>query len=502
MADKGFDDWNCGTSYHPCRTLGAKWSETFGNASTGRRVDRVQVIVQTNLRLRDTELVNPYSGDHVVYLEFLDHEGAVQLTLVNLTFYRVIFEVKTADISFTLEGCHFDASGIYVYSTNERSIHDVMIDGCEFYGKFGTKHALRLEETGGVSLVHSQLHDIEVQTAVYCFESDMTIEDTTLENVTYNTAIIQLDKNCKMALRRITMADAKYNSLTKSLGPIKDMNAAIRLSKNASVTIVSSNFTASDVPIKAERSTVYITGSEFSGNSAVDGGALEVSTVSNASIHSCVFRNNSAKKDAGAILVTINSTLNASDCTFEDNACDSDGGALKVHLYAVVNLTNCVFEGNRAKRHHAGAVFLDRRSNMTSHNTSYTRNVAAVGGGAIMMIDHSRYNATGGHFTDNVASNSGTGFNLVRAHVYQESASWLISSAGLGFGFGLRLGLLPQLFPLVQIQIRIPIGIVPQWLLYQFKGQIAVQGTDPHPNFTIFKSEAQSPNPNQWKKSA
>ena len=240
VADKGVDDWNCGTSYHPCRTLGAKWSETFGNAFTVRRVDRVQVIVQSNLTLRDTELVNPYSGDHVVYLEFLDHEGAVQLRLVNITFYRVIFEVKTADISFTLEECHFDASGIYVYSTNERSIHDVMIDGCEFYGKFGTKHALRLEETGGVSLVHSQLHDIEVQTAVYCFESDMTIEDTTLENVTYNTAIIQLDKNCKIALRRITMADAKYNSLTKSLGPIKDMNAAIRLYQESASWLISS----------------------------------------------------------------------------------------------------------------------------------------------------------------------------------------------------------------------------------------------------------------------
>ena len=459
MADKGVDDYNCGTSYHPCRTLDAKWSETFGNASTGRRVDRVQVIVKTNLTLRDTELVNSYSGDHVVYLEFLHHKGAVQLRLVNLTFYRVIFEVKTADISFRLEECHFDASGIYVYFTHERNRHDVTIDGCEFYGKFGTTHALRLQETGGVSLVRSLLHDIEAQTAVYCFESDMTIEDTTLENVTYNTAIIQLDKNCKMALHRITMADAKYNPLTKSL--VFDMNAAIKLSKNASVTIARSNFTGNDVPIKAERSTVNITGSDFSGNNAVDGGALEVSTASNASVHSCVFRNNSAKKDAGAILVTINSTLNASDCKFEDNACDSDGGALKVHLYAVVNLTNCVFEGNRAKRHHAGAVFLDRRSNMTSHNTSYIGNVAAVGGGAIMMIDHSRYNATGGHFTDNVASNSGTGFNLVRAHMYQESASWLISTAGLGFGFGLRLGLLPQwlhctmqnFFPLVQIQI-------------------------------------------------
>ena len=132
VANKGVDDWNCGTSYHPCRTLGAKWSETFGNASTGRRVDRVQVIVQSNLTLGDTELVNAYSGDNVVYLEFLDHGEAVQLRLVNLTFYRVIFEVKTADISFTLEECHFDASGIYVYFTHERSRHDVTIDGCEF----------------------------------------------------------------------------------------------------------------------------------------------------------------------------------------------------------------------------------------------------------------------------------------------------------------------------------------------------------------------------------
>ena len=406
VAHNGSDSWKCGKSFNPCRTLGAKWSKTFGGNASTERVDRVQVMVQTNLTLRDTELF--HSNDHVVYLEFLHHQGAVQLHLVNLTFYRVIFEVKTADISFILEGCHFDSSGIHVYSSTKRLIHDVTIDSCDFRGKLDDdKPALKLEETRGVSLVRSLLHDIEAQAAIYCEESELPIEDTTLENVTYTTAIIQLHKNCKMTLRRITVTDARYRPVTMDLRPDGDINAAIKL-QNSNVTIASSNFTGNDVPIKADRSTVFITGSEFSGNNAVEGGALEVFTNSHATVHDCVFRNNSAKEDGGAIMVTFDSTLNASGCTFEDNACDSDGGALAAHRRAVVHLTDCLFDGNRAKRHHGGAVFLDRRSNMTSHNTSYIWNVAAVGGGAIMMLDHSRYNATGGHFNDNVASDTGT----------------------------------------------------------------------------------------------
>ena len=56
-----------------------------------------------------------------------------------------------------------------------------------------------------------------------------------------------------------------------------------------------------------------------------------------------------------------------------------------------------------------------------------------------------------------------------------------------------------QLFPLVQIQIRIPVQIVSRMVT------VPILGTDLHPRdrslslFHTFESGDQSPNPNQWK---
>ena len=403
-----------GSPAHPCRTLDPFWETTVRN-DTRDRVGRVQVFVQTNLTLQDSKLRNPYplSSNHMVYLEFLHHKGQLQLHLVNLTFYRVNFVVERADITFKLESCRFEAGGIHVKSTTARSHHDVTIDDCEFHGKFGDTAALLLEETGGVRLVRSLLHDIQTKSAIYCFESELTMENTALENIHYETANVHLGNNCNMTLRQITMMDAKYKPKKRTIRRY-DMNAAIKLDKkNAAVTIVDSFFTRNDAPIKVEYGTVRINGSQFVNNSAYNGAGLELTKQSNASVHDCLFKNNIAEADAGAIQVTYNSTLNASSCIFEENSCNSDGGAIKTHMFAVVNLIDCVFDGNEAERRHGGAVYLNRRSNMTSHNTSYIRNTAAAGGGAVMIMDHSGYNATDGEFIENRATDSGTGFHFI-----------------------------------------------------------------------------------------
>ena len=53
-----------------------------------------------------------------------------------------------------------------------------------------------------------------------------------------------------------------------------------------------------------------------------------------------------------------------------------------------------------------------------------------------------------------------------------------------------------EIFPLVQIRIRIPIWVVSRMVT------VPILGTDLHPNFTIFQSGNHSLNPNQWKNSA
>ena len=143
---------------------------------------------------------------------------------------------------------------------------------------------------------------------------------------------------------------------------------------------------------------------EFYGNSAASGG-IGSTVGSHVRLSNCSITNNSAIKDGGVLFLTHHSTLLVDKNTvFDNNTCGTDGGAIRAYSNTTLNITNSYFIGNKASR--GGVIFLENHCDMTMEDCIFSGNVAASGGGAIMVMGHSGYSDTGTSFNNNTASDA------------------------------------------------------------------------------------------------
>jgi hypothetical protein len=142
-----------------------------------------------------------------------------------------------------------------------------------------------------------------------------------------------------------------------------------------------------------------VTGGTFSGDSAYEGGAIYTSGA--ATITGASLNDNSATLAGGAIANAASGTLTISDQTFSGNSA-IDGGA--IDNAGTLTLTNDTFTGQNSASSYGGALFTEFGTATVSHS-SFTNN-SALNGGAIgndagtLILNYVNINdntATGGY---------------------------------------------------------------------------------------------------------
>ena len=159
----------------------------------------------------------------------------------------------------------------------------------------------------------------------------------------------------------------------------------------------------------ADDSVVYIAGCEFLNNSAIEGGAISISTGGSVYVDDSYFHDNKAilGRNGGAIYVD-RGYLFVSNSIFENNTA-GDGGAIYLGFPSEATIINSTFINNSAtgSSNYAGSggAIFTRSSNCTIENSTFIENSADYGGG--VFIDYGAVYIYKSYFENNRVSYSG-----------------------------------------------------------------------------------------------
>ena len=205
-------------------------------------------------------------------------------------------------------------------------------------------------------------------------------------------------------------------------------NCTLKMSHNIFKNNKAANGGAIDL---SEKSFMISDSCQFIGNTAtLGGGAVMVRAHSSYSDNGSIFLNNSAVENnggvaillteisnliiessivesGGAISTTGHNLLKFENSIFENDSCTVEGGAIRAHRNSSLTVSGSIFRNNIALGADGGAIFLESESELITVSCQFLGNTAALGGGAVMVLDHSSYNDTGSTFTSNTASDNG-----------------------------------------------------------------------------------------------
>lgn len=176
-----------------------------------------------------------------------------------------------------------------------------------------------------------------------------------------------------------------------------------------------------------------VNGGIFSGNSAVDGGAiLDRSAGNGPKVTDTVFRDNSATGSGGAIFnVSGLSGVNLTHATFVANTADN-GGAIYDFSGRGQHVTNSVFDRNRASA--CGAACFFSAASMTLSDVVVRDNSASGSAGGIYASATDAVRIDGGHYSGNHAGDLGGGIFLDGVRSSVDGAVIADNSAADGAG--------------------------------------------------------------------
>ena len=153
-----------------------------------------------------------------------------------------------------------------------------------------------------------------------------------------------------------------------------------------------------------------INGSDFSNNSASQGGAIDVQKQVNFSLTNCRLERNFTSEYGGAIMAWTNVILRIREANFTGNGASNQGGALSISTLIDCYIVRCVFNYNTAKGS-GGAVDVQAKSSVQVENTSFIYN-NATDGGAIRINSHSNLQTNMCSFWNNLGKRSGGAIKL------------------------------------------------------------------------------------------
>ena len=113
-------------------------------------------------------------------------------------------------------------------------------------------------------------------------------------------------------------------------------------------------------------------------NSALEGGAIDVERQSYLCMIDCTFKDNQAGRLGGVISAAFNATLEIERTNFTSNSA-VQGGVIDVQQVSFLRMTDCIFEGNSANQY-GGAIFGGCNITLDAQGTNFTRNSASQGG--------------------------------------------------------------------------------------------------------------------------
>jgi predicted outer membrane repeat protein len=217
--------------------------------------------------------------------------------------------------------------------------------------------------------------------ALYLVESELSMRYSTVHGNTASDTGGAVVVNRGNAL--IQSSVFSQNSAALAGGAIEVTGNVV--SSSAVLQLVASEFAgntahAGGAIAASEAAHVYIAGSNFSRNTAVNGsgGGLNLMNAT-AVVHACRFVANNARRDGGGADVWSSSSLLVSDSIWSLNEAGKDGGALCV-TGGIVTCTRCSFNQNTAEEIGGGLTVQELAS---SHivDCAFHGNVAVVGGG-------------------------------------------------------------------------------------------------------------------------
>ena len=151
--------------------------------------------------------------------------------------------------------------------------------------------------------------------------------------------------------------------------------------------------------------TLEIQDTIFTRNRAVlDGGAIDVEQQSYLCMIDCTFEDNRAGRLGGVISAAFNATLEIKATNFTGNSA-AQGGVIDVQQVSILRMADCTFEGNSADRY-GGAIFCGYNITLDTQDTNFTRNRGSQGG-AICVQHASNLHVTKCTFEDNHAEQNG-----------------------------------------------------------------------------------------------
>ena len=199
------------------------------------------------------------------------------------------------------------------------------------------------------------------------------------------------------------------------------IGGAMFVTSGSNVTVFNSRFTNnraiqlggalySESGVTDGKTSMAITGSQFSKNEAKyggaistytcnlsieftgfnknfatsKGGAIEAFVQSKVHVHNCKFWNNKAF-NCGAVIGLFNSTLIINKCLFHHNRVKHYAGTLYVEALSAVNISKSGFYENEANS--GGAMIVRSYSSAVVHETVFCENYARINGGSIIVLN-------------------------------------------------------------------------------------------------------------------
>ena len=202
-----------------------------------------------------------------------------------------------------------------------------------------------------------------------------------------------------------------------------------------SATYSGGSITISGKAVRYIQNNILIIKSYFRHNSAVSGGALNITSQN---IYSCVtrvsstiFSNNYAVKKGGALSMNGFKSY-FQDCMFSENDGNTEGGSISILGFGGDTIiTNCTFNKNSASLGVGGAIAIDLdRNNLIVNECYFTYNTARFGGAMKVISFNIAIHKS--NFTKNQVSVSGGALYIDATSIEISGSCWLNNSAITG----------------------------------------------------------------------
>ena len=283
----------------------------------------------------------------------------------------------------------------------------------------------------------------------------------TSSNVSKNTAIdgggfaVNNDSRLQISASKISGNTANYgggistyyNSSAKLVNTTVSGNTALELGGGiasayySNVEVVRSTISGNKAKISGgidlAGSTLKVTGSEVSKNTANDNGGIGISYFSQANITDSKISGNTAKNDAGGINVTYGSTLTLDNSIVAENIADGFAGGINTDFGSKARITNSLINDNQAKA--SGGINVTDGAYLSLVESQVSGNKAIMfQAGGIGISYYSQAEISVSNISGNTSNRAGGGIDVTHYSDLTVNNTLIADNTAAEFGGGIN----------------------------------------------------------------